>query len=164
MNEIKIENQIYFIRGHKVMFDEDLAEIYKVKTKVLNQAVKRNSKRFPNDFMFQLTEAEADSLRSQIVTLENQGRGRHRKYLPFVFTEHGTVMLASILNSEVAIQASIQIIKAFVKLREILITHKEFAEKLALLEDKYDEHFKIIFEAIRHLMNPPNPPRNMIGF
>ncbi|HET6992393.1 MAG TPA: ORF6N domain-containing protein, partial [Bacteroidia bacterium] len=121
------DSMIYLIRGHKVMIDEDLARIYGVTTKRLNEQVKRNLDRFPKDFMFQLTEKEIISLRSQFAT-SNEGKGG-RRYAPYVFTEHGAVMLASVLNSPVAIKASIQVVKAFVRLREMLIANKELAEK-----------------------------------
>ncbi len=156
------DSRIYMIRGHKVMLDEVLASIYGVTTKVLNQAVKRNSIRFPIDFMFQLSENELTLLRSQFVT-SKKGKGG-RRYAPYVFTEHGAVMLASVLNSPVAIQASIQVVKAFVRLREMLIANKELAEKLNVLEKKYDKNFAIVFDAIRRLMEPPITKRKKIGY
>ena len=159
-----VENKIYMIRGHKVMFSHDLAKLYGVKTKALIQAVKRNITRFPVDFMFRLTSEETESLRSQFVTLK---RGEHFKYAPYAFTEQGVAMLSSVLNSERAAQVNIAIMRAFVKLREILSTHKELAHKLAELERKIDKHDKdigLIFEAIRQLMTPPEKPRRMIGF
>ncbi|MEO8086263.1 MAG: ORF6N domain-containing protein [Bacteroidota bacterium] len=162
----RIENKIYLIRKHKVMLDTDLAEMFGVPTKQFNQAVKRNIQRFPLDFSFRLSPKEYHSLRSQIVTLE-KGRGAHRKFLPYVFTEHGAVMLASILKSKIAIDASIQVVRAFVKLREVLSTHKELAAKFKLLENKIDGHdreIQILFKAIRQLMETPNPPRKKIGY
>jgi len=161
-----IEKKIYLIRGQRVMLDSDLADLYGVSVKVLNQAVKRNISRFPEDFMFQLTKEEYDSLRSQIVTLKT-GRGKHRKYLPYIFTEQGVAMLSSVLRSERAIQVNIAIMRAFVKLRQILSTHKELAYKLAELErkiERHDKEIKAIFDAIRQLMTSPEKPRRRIGY
>jgi len=152
----RIEKSIFLIRGQKVMLDSDLAELYEVPTKVFNQAVKRNRDRFPSDFMFQLTNGEFDALRSQIVTLES-GRGRHRKYLPFAFTEQGVAMLSSVLRSKRAVHVNIEIMRAFVRLREILASHKDLAKKLEVLEKKYNAQFKVVFDAIRQLMTPPEP-------
>ena len=146
------------------MLDSDLAAVYGVTTKRLNEQVKRNRKRFPDDFMFQLTKEETEFLRSQIATLKT-GRGQHRKYRPHAFTEHGAVMLASVLNSPVALQASVQVVRAFIRLRELLATHKDLATKLAELERKYDSQFKVVFDAIRKLMTPPpGPERPRMGF
>jgi ORF6N domain len=158
----QIERKIYLVRGHKVMFDSDLADLYEVPVRVLNQAVKRNINRFPEDFMFQLTKEE-ESLRSQIVTL-NKGRGHHRKYLPYAFTEQGVAMLSSVLNSERAVQVNIAIMRAFVKLREMIVSHKDLAKQLNALEKKYDAQFKVVFDAIRELMTPPDKPRRRIGY
>lgn len=158
-----IEGKIYMIRGHKVMLDSDLAELYAVPTKRLNEQVRRNITRFPSDFMFQLSEDEAASLRSQIATLK-KGRGEHRKYLPYAFTEQGVAMLSSVLNSERAIHVNIAIMRAFVKLREMLATHKDLARKLAEMEKKYDVQFRVVFDAIRQLMTPPEPKKKKIGF
>lgn len=159
-----IEQKIYHIRGHRVMLDSDLAVIYAVPTRRLNEQVRRNIMRFPSDFMFRLTMHEVKSLRSQIATLK-PGRGKHRKYLPYAFTEHGAVMLASVLNSTIAVSASIEVVRAFVRLRAVLAAHKQLARKLEQLEKKYDKEFKVVFEAIRHLMDPPNlPPHRPIGF
>ncbi len=164
---IQIENLVYFIRGEKVMLDSDLANIYRVETKRLNEQVRRNIERFPKDFMFQLTEREWASLRSQIAALKNDNplrsqiatlennRGKHRKYMPYVFTEHGAVMLASIINSPQAIAASVQVVRVFVKLREILSTHKQLAQKLKELETKYDSQFREVFAALRELLETP---------
>ena len=135
----RIERSILFIRGHKVMLDADLAFLYGVTTKRLNEQVRRNSQRFPTDFMFQLTAEEAESLRSHFATLK-AGRGKHRKYLPYAFTEHGAVMLASILNSPTAVAASVEIVRVFVRLREMLVAHKDLARRLDELEQKYDKH------------------------
>lgn len=162
----QIERLILLIRGHKVMLDADLAELYGVPTKVFNQAVKRNKDRFPSDFMFQLTDEGFYSLRSQIVTLKT-GRGRHRKYLPYAFTEQGVAMLSSILRSKRAVQVNIEIMRAFVRLREMLATHKDLARKLEALERKFeshDMHIRSLFEAIRQLMTPAEPKKRKIGF
>jgi len=134
----QIERLIRLIRGHKVMLDEDLAELYGVETRVLIQAVKRNSSRFPGDFMFQLSVEEAKSLRSQSV-ISNKGRGG-RRYLPFVFTEQGVAMLSSVLNSERAVEINIQIMRAFVRLREMIASNKDLARKLDALERKSESH------------------------
>src|SRR4030066_550364 len=158
-----IEKKIYLIRGHKVMLDSDLAELYGVATKVLLQAVKRNLNRFPEDFMFLLKYQDVAALRSQIVTLK-KGRGEHRKYLPYVFTEQGVAMLSSVLNSERAVQVNIAIMRAFVKLREMLSTNKELAKRLDELESKYDEQFKVVFDAIRELMTPVEPKKRKMGY
>jgi phage regulator Rha-like protein len=157
----RIESRILLIRGQKVMLDADLAALYGVETRVLVQAVKRNLERFPHDFMFQLNREEFHILRSQSVTSSHWGG---RRYRPYAFTEHGAVMLASVLNSRVAVQASIQVVRAFIRLREILATHKELARKLAELEQKYDKRFKVVFDAIRYLMTPPEKKRKQIGF
>jgi len=146
------------------MLDADMAELYGVPTKVFNQAVKRNAERFPKDFMFQLTRDDVESLRSQIVTLKKAGRGKHRKYLPFAFTEQGVAMLSSILNSKQAIQVNIAIMRAFVLLRRMLLSHEDLARKVDALERKYDAQFRVVFDAIRALMEPPKPPRRRIGF
>ena len=144
-----IEQKIFMIRGKKVMIDSDLAIMYKVATKVFNQAVKRNIKRFPSDFMFQLTIEEALSLRSQFVTLK---RGQNRKYLPYAFTEQGVAMLSSVLNSSRAIEVNIQIIRTFVKLREMIISNKELRIKIEEIERKYDKRFRIVFDTLRKLL------------
>jgi hypothetical protein len=159
----RIERLILLIRGHKVLLDTDLAQLYNVSTKVLNQAVRRNKDRFPSDFIFQLTAEEVYSLRSQTVTLET-GRGRHRKYLPYAFSEQGIAMLSSVLRSKRAVHVNIEIMRAFVRLRELLATHKDLARKLEALEKKYDAQFKIVFDAIRQLMSPEAPKKRKIGF
>jgi phage regulator Rha-like protein len=137
-----VERRIYLIRGQKVMLDSDLAELYQVLTKNLNLAVRRNANRFPPDFMFQLTREEAESLRLQIAT-SNEGRGG-RRYPPYAFTEHGVAMLSSVLNSERAVQMNIVIIRAFLKLREVLATHKDLAERMEQIESSQREHGSII--------------------
>jgi phage regulator Rha-like protein len=160
----RITRAILLIRGQKVMLDTDLAELYGVETKTLNRAVKRNLGRFPGDFMFQLTWEEAERLRYQIGTLKT-GRGRHRKYRPYAFTEQGVAMLSSVLHSERAVRVNIEIMRAFVRLRRILATNADLARKLEELEKKYDAQFKVVFDAIRELMTPAEPPRKRrIGF
>lgn len=163
-----VERSILLIRSQKVILDRTLARLYGVSTSVLNQAVRRNPERFPPDFMFQLTMAETKALdpirlRSQIVTLK-QSWGRHIKYRPYAFTEHGILMLSSVLRSERAVQVNIQIMRAFVRLREILASNAELNHRLDALEDKYDKRFKVVFDAIRHLMTPTAPKRKPIGF
>ena len=160
----RIEGLILVIRGQKVMLDEDLAALYGVETKVLNQAVKRNIDRFPDDFMFQLTREEHDILRSQNVTSKPTGRGG-RRTPPYAFTEQGVAMLSSVLRSQRAVQVNIQIMRTFVNLRRMLATHEALARKLTALERKYDRQFKVVFDAIRELMTPPEPKkRRRIGF
>jgi ORF6N domain-containing protein len=164
-----IEGTILLVRGKRVILDHDLARLYGVTTKVLNQAVKRNLDRFPEDFMFQLMKAETEEwqvlrpLRSQIVTLK-KGRGTHRKYQPYAFTEHGILMLSSVLKSPRAVQVNIQIMRTFVRLREMLASNEKLIERLDALEDRYDAKFKIVFRAIRQLMNPSAGVRKPIGF
>jgi hypothetical protein len=145
------------------MLDTDLAKLYGVSTKVLNQAVTRNVTRFPADFMFQLTGEEATALRSQFVTLKT-GRGQHRKYRPNVFTEQGVAMLSSVLHSERAIQVNIAIMRTFVQLREMIGSNKGLARRLNELEKKYDSQFRVVFEAIRELMAEPESKVKRIGF
>ena len=154
------------------MLDRDLARLYQVEVKVLNQAVKRNSSRFPADFMFQLTAVEAGYLRSQSVTLDGvetaassvQGRGTHLKYRPYAFTEQGVAMLSSVLRSDRAVTVNIEIMRAFVRLRAMLASNAELSEKLRDLEAKYDEQFKVVFDAIRQLMLPVPQSKRRIGF
>ena len=170
----EIEGQILLIRGQKVMLDSALAQLYEVELRTLNQAVKRNLSRFPSDFMLQLSAEEAEelrsvragqaSLRSQIVILKS-ARGQHRKYLPFAFTEQGVAMLSSVLRSPRAIMVNIEVIRAFVRLRQMLSSNAALARKLAALESKYDAQFKAVFDAIRELMNPAQPRKERsIGF
>ncbi|MHB1646972.1 MAG: ORF6N domain-containing protein [bacterium] len=156
-----IENKIYLIRGQKVMLSMHLAELYDVEPMILVQAVKRNMERFPEDFMFQLSRNEFDDLKSQIVT---SSWGGLRRATPYAFTEQGIAMLSSVLNSKRAIKVNIQIIRSFVKLREIVSSHKDLARKLEDLEKKYDSPFKIVFNAIRELMSAPEKPSRKIGF
>lgn len=157
--EVQIVRDIQVIRGKRVLLDWQLASLYEIETKRLNQQVKRNLERFPNDFMFQLTDEEWDGLRLQFATSKGG-----RRYLPYDFTEHGAVMLASVLNSEVAIKSSIFVVRAFVQIREYLATHKELAEKIEKLESKYDKQFAMVFDAIKQLIEEKNGPREMIGF
>ena len=157
-----IETRIVFIRGKKVMLDSVLARLYGVSTKSVNLAVKRNLTRFPEDFMFMLTKEETESLRFQIETSKS-GRGG-RRYLPFVFTQEGVAMLSGILKSERAILVNIEIMRAFVRLRQILATHKDLAIKLEQLEKKYDAKFQVVFEAIRRLMKEEEKPKYPMGF
>jgi len=157
----RIVSKIYVIRETRVMLDQDLAELYGVKTKVLKQAVRRNNTRFPEDFMFELTEDENRALRSQNVTLK---RGQHSKYLPFVFTEQGVAMLSSVLNSDRAIQVNILIMRAFTRLRQMLSTHEELKRKIEAMERKYDRQFRVVFEAIKQLMEEAEKPKRRIGF
>ena len=164
----RIAQKIYLIRRQRVMLDSDLAVLYGVATKVFNQAVKRNQERFPMDFMFQMSIDEAKSLRSQFVTLEKaKGRGKYPKYLPYVFTEQGVAMLSSVLKSPRAIEVNIAIMRTFVKLREILATHKEVSRKIHELEqmiNTHDTQIRSIYEAIRNLMEVSEKPRNPVGF
>jgi len=160
----EIERVILVLRGHKVLLDEDLAVLYGVEVKVLNQAVRRNSERFPEDFMFQLTKEEVSLLRSQIVTLKTSERGKHRKYRPFAFTEQGVAMLSSVLRSPRAVQVNIEIMRAFVRLRQMLLANAVLARKLAALEKKYDTQFRAVFDAIRELKAPLIAPKRPIGF
>lgn len=160
----RIENSILFIRGEKVILDEDLAFLYRVSTKVLIQAVKRNKERFPPDFMFQLNKEEFASLRSQFVTSKpKSGRGG-RRYPPYAFTEEGVAMLSSVLNSPRAVKVNMEIMRAFVRLRKMLTSNADLARKLEILEKKYDAQFKVVFEAIRQLMAEPERPPKKIGF
>ena len=159
----RIERAILLVRGQKVMLDADLAVLYGVPTGALVQAAKRNRVRFPTDFMFQLTRAEAVSLRSQIVNLE-RGRGKHRKYLPYAFTQEGVAMLSSALRSPRAVQVNIAIMRAFVRLRGILASNEALARKLDALEKKYDAQFKVVFDAMRQFMSSPATGSRTIGF
>jgi phage regulator Rha-like protein len=161
-----IERRIYLIRGQKVMIDTDLAELYQVETRVLNQAIRRNLDRFPGDFMFQLSPEEAAALRSQFVTLD-KGRGRYSKYAPLAFTEHGVAMLSSVLRSKRAVQMNILIVRAFVRMRELLASHKDLAARVEKLEAAQKQHASIIgvlAEEIDEMKRLPEPPKRRIGF
>jgi hypothetical protein len=158
----RIERAILLVRGQKVMLDSDLAALYGVPTRRLNEQVRRNLNRFPADFMFKLTPEETTALRSQFAT-SNRGRGG-RRYAPLVFTEHGVAMLSSVLHSERAVQVNIEIMRAFVRLRQMLASHADLARRLDALEKRYDVQFRAVFDAIRELMRPPAPRRRVIGF
>jgi hypothetical protein len=158
----QIEKAILLIRRQKVMLDRDLAVLYEVPTRALKQAVRRNIKRFPPDFMFELTKEEFQNWRSQFVTSNRDKMGL--RYKPMAFTEQGVAMLSSVLNSDRAIDVNIEIMRAFVRLRRTLAAHKDLARKLAALEEKYDEQFKVVFEAIHQLMTPPEKTSRKIGF
>lgn len=160
----QIEQSIRLLRDRRVMLDFDLAALYGVSTKVLNQAVRRNLDRFPDDFMFQLSWEETESLRSRFVTLDEPGlprdrRGKHPKYRRYAFSEQGVAMLSSVLRSERAVRVNIEIMRAFVRLRAMLSSHEDLARKLAALEKKYDARFRAVFDAIRQLMAPPEASR-----
>ena len=169
--------RIATVRGQRVIVDADLAALYDVPTKRFNEAVKRNLAKFPADFMFRLTAEEWAALRSQFATLKT-GRGQHRKYLPPVFTEHGALMAATILNSPRAIEVSVYVVRAFVRMRELAVTHRDLAKRLGELEDKTEalamshdtfsrntrNQLKQVFDALRELMTPPDPPKRPIGF
>jgi hypothetical protein len=166
----QIASSILILRGQRVLQDSELAALYGVSTKRFNEQVRRNRRRFPADFVFQLTAEETSSLRSQIATLKT-GRGQHRKYLPYAFTEHGAIMAATILNSRRAIEMSVYVVRAFVQLREMLASNKELARSFAQLETRldkkltiHDEAIAAILSAIRQLMHPPVPKRRPIGF
>jgi hypothetical protein len=171
----RIERAILFMRGQKVMLDVDLARLYEVPTKALNQAVRRNLPRFPDDFMFQLSNDETGAWRSQSAT-SNPERGmrsqtvtaskRNIRYRPYAFTEQGVAMLSSVLKSERAVLVNVEIMRTFVRLRQMLASHADLARKLEALENKYDAQFKVVFDAIRQLMEPPpaKPKRGRIGF
>lgn len=164
VSEETIVEKIYIIRGQKVMLDRDLAQMYGVEVKRLNEAVKRNVARFPDDFMFQLTLDENNFLRSQIATLE---KGKHSKYLPYAFTEQGVAMLSSVLNSETAIQVNIQIIRLFTKMKQLILDNKDLWMKIEKIEQhllKNDDEIKIIFAYLKKLLIQENKPRNPIGF
>ncbi len=176
-----ITQRIVVFREQKVLLDSDLATLYGVETRRFNEQVRRNTERFPEDFMFQLSQEEWDSLRSQFATLK-MGRGQHRKYLPYVFTEHGAIMAATVLNSPSAVEVSIYVVRAFVRLREMISSNKELAKRLDELEQRIElktetlalQHdvfahntraqLKQVFDAIRVLMTPPDPPKRSIGF
>jgi hypothetical protein len=177
---VRVERRIYLIRGEKVMLDHDLAELYGVDTGALNRAVKRNSDRFPRDFMFQLADDEWERLRCQVGISDKATGASHsalrfqsgtsksrrggRRYLPYAFTEQGVAMLSSVLRSVRAVQVNIAIMRTFVRLREMLLSNADLARKLSALEKKYDTQFKVVFDAIRELMIPPEKPRRQIGF
>jgi phage regulator Rha-like protein len=156
-----VECRILLIRGEKVILDADLAKLYGVSTKRLNEQVKRNGRRFPNDFMFQLTETEKVEV---VAKCDHLRKLKFSPNLPYAFTEHGTIMAANVLNNERAVQASVQVVRAFLKLRQMLASNAELALELKELESKYDRQFKVVFDAIRQLMTPPTLKRELIGF
>jgi hypothetical protein len=178
-----IARLVLFIRGEKVILDRDLASLYGVTTKALNQAVRRNAARFPADFMFQINKSEYEVSRSQFVTLSSRSqsavkggatslrsqfvtlkRGQHIKYLPYAFTEQGVAMLSSVLRSPRAVEVNIAIMRTFVQLRRLMETNRDLARKIDALENKYDEQFAVVFAAIKELITPPTPTRKQIGF
>jgi hypothetical protein len=158
----RVTEKIYLIRGVRVMLDRDLAELYGVKTKVFKQAVKRNISRFPDDFMFELTKAEFINWRSQFVTSKSDKIGL--RYKPMVFTEQGVAMLSSVLRSKRAIKVNIQIMRVFIKLRQMYISHKDLKQKIIAMERKYDKQFQIVFEAIKQLVAADQKPKPKIGY
>lgn len=156
-----IENWIHEVRGFRIILDEDIAALYQVETRQLVRAVQRNRGRFPDDFMFRLTGEEFDELWSKM------GRGGHhggRRKAPYAFTEHGVAMLSGVLRSERAVEANVQVIRAFVRMRTVIAAHRELAARVDDLEAKYDSQFRVVFDAIRQLMVPPVPPRRPVGF
>jgi hypothetical protein len=156
----KIAGKIYFIRNQNVMLDRDLAELYGVQTKALKQAVRRNLKRFPSGFMFEISQKEFKNLRSQIVTSSWGGA----RYMPMAVTEQGVAMLSSVLNTDRAVQVNIQIMRAFIKLRQMYISHEDLKRKIASMERKYDENFRIVFEALKQLIEGEEKPKKKIGY
>jgi phage regulator Rha-like protein len=158
-----VESKIFIFRDKKVMLDKDLAALYGVSVKSLKRQVRRNMDRFPTDFMFQLTQEELKNWRRQFGT-SNSADKMGLRYPPFAFTEPGVAMLSSVLNSRRAVQVNIQIIRTFIKLREMLLTHVELKRKIEEMEGKYDQQFQIVFDAIRQLLTPPEKPRRRIGF
>ncbi len=157
----KIEGKILLIRGKRVILDRDLALLYGVKTIRLREQIKRNSERFPEDFTFQLTKDEANMLVSQNAIPTKRSLGG---YLPYVFTEHGTLMAANVIKSSLAIQASIEIVRTFTKLREMILTHKELQKKIESMENKYDKQFTVVFDAIKQLLKPVEKLQKRIGY
>lgn len=158
----RVEKAILLARGEKVILDADLAALYGVTTTRLNEQIKRNEDRFPEDFAFRLTKEEFTNLMSQFATSSSKHGGSRK--LPLVFTEHGAIMAANVLNSKRAVQASVQVVRAFVRLRQMLVSNADLARKLEELEKNYDRQFKVVFDAIRQLMSPPLPGRKQIGF
>ena len=170
-----IAPMVHWLRHEKIMLDSDLAELYGVEVRVLNQAVKRNIERFPADFMFQLSEDEVDSLKSPSVSSKNARsslrsqivilkRGRHRKYLPYAFTEQGVAMLSSVLRSPRAVEVNIAIMRTFVQLRRLMDSNRDLARKIGDMEKKYDDQIRVIFDAIRQLISQPTQPSRELGF
>jgi hypothetical protein len=160
----KIESKIFFIRGKKVMLDSDLAFLYQVETFNLNKAVKRNTERFPDDFMFQLSEMEFKNFKLNLIFQSGISSHGGRRHFPYVFTEQGVAMLSSVLKSKRAIQVNIQIMRTFTKIREMMAAHRDLREKIEELEKKYDKNFAIVFDAIRKLVTEEERPKHQIGF
>lgn len=160
----RIEHSILLIRGQKVLLDADLARLYGTTTKRLNEQVKRNRERFPEDFMFQLTDEEFAALKEQPVASPGPTGWGGRRYPPSVFTEHGAIMAAGLINTPLAIEVSIFVVRAFVRLRQMLQSHEDLAHRLDALEKKYDVQFRAVFDTIRQLMAPPKPKKNQVGF
>jgi len=159
-----LEHKIYLLRGHKVMLDKDLSELYGVETKYLKRQIRRNIERFPRDFMFQLSTKEFNNWRSQFVT-SNSSDKMGLRYAPYAFTEHGVAMLSSVLNSKRAIQVNIAIMRTFTRLRDMIATHKDLKRKLKEMEKKYDKQFQIVFQALEQLLEEPEQkPKKQIGF
>ena len=158
---VRVDEAILLIRGEKVLLDSDLGKLYGVSTKRLNEQVKRNRDRFPEDFMFKLTSVEKAEV---VANCDHLKKLKFSPVLPFAFTEHGAIMAANVLNSKTAVQASVQVVRAFIRLRQMLVSNAELASKLSNLEHKYDTQFKVVFDAIRLLMTPPEPKRKQIGF
>lgn len=157
----KIEQKIFLLRGRRILIDRDLAALYKVKTYRLNEQVRRNIKRFPLDFMFQLTDEEKNEL---IAICDRFTSLKHSTSNPYAFTEQGIAMLSSVLNSDRAIEANIQIMRTFAKIRELMLVHKDLRHKIEEMEKKYDYQFRIVFDAIKKILEPPEKPKNPIGF
>ena len=161
LREENISQRILAVRGHSVILDSDLAALYRVTTGSLNQAVKRNAGRFPEDFAFRITAKEKEEV---VTKCDHLSRLKFSPVLPFAYTEHGTIMAASVLNSQRAVETSVFVVRAFVRMRETLTSHRELAQRLYALEKTYDERFRVVFDAIRALMKPPKTPRRRIGF
>jgi len=161
LREENISQKILTVRGHSVILDSDLADLYRVTTSALNQAVKRNARRFPEDFAFRLTTKEKEEV---VTKCDHLSRLKFSPVLPFAYTEHGTIMAASVLNSQRAVETSVFVVRAFVLMRETMASHRGLAQRLSVLETTYDARFRVVFDAIRALMEPPKTPRRRIGF
>ena len=159
--EENISQKILTVRGHSVILDSELADLYRVATSALNQAVKRNARRFPEDFAFRLTTKEKEEV---VTKCDHLSRLKFSPVLPFAYTEHGTIMAASVLNSQRAVETSVFVVRAFVLMRETMASHRGLAQRLSVLETTYDARFRVVFDAIRALMEPPKTPRRRIGF
>ena len=161
LREENISQKILTVRGHSVILDSDLPDLYRVTTSALNQAVKRNARRFPEDFAFRLTTKEKEEV---VTKCDHLSRLKFSPVLPFAYTEHGTIMAASVLNSQRAVETSVFVVRAFVLMRETMASHRGLAQRLSVLETTYDARFRVVFDAIRALMEPPKTPRRRIGF